>query len=166
MRVKSKPMTKTGLAVLLLLVAALAVPFAAGCGGASSPEQAVNDFYEAIEAGDWNAYLDTVLPDNVRRMTPSDEQEQKKQFEEADFKYSGLKYKTVYDEKDKETAEVQLTAGEITGTNPSTNQKETTTIEEIKKSYDITPSITARKYKGSWYVDVPMASADRQTQQQ
>jgi hypothetical protein len=166
LRLKSSLSTKTGLAVLLLLVIAIVLPIAAGCGGASSPEQAVNDFYEAIEAGDWNAYLNAVLPDNVRRMTSSDEQEQKKQFEEADFEYSGLKYKTIYDKKDKDTAQVQLVAGEITGTNPSTNQKETTTIEEIKKSYDITPSITVKKFKGSWYVDVPMASADRQTQQQ
>jgi hypothetical protein len=157
---------KAGLAALLLLVAVLVVPFAAGCGGASSPEQAVNDFYEAIEAGDWNAYLNTVLPDNVRRMTQSDADDAKKQFEEADYKYSGLKYKTVYDSKNKEKADVELTAGKITGTNPSTSQKETTTIEEIKKTYDITPSITVQKYKGSWYVDVPMAAADKQSLQQ
>lgn len=156
---------KTGLAIVVLLAAVLAVPFAAGCGGASMPQQAVNDFYKAIEARNWNAYLNSILPDNVRRMTQSDSNAAKKQFDEADFKYTGLKYKTVYDKKDKDMAQVELTAGEITGTNPATGKKEVTTIEEIKKSYDITPTIGVQKHKGSWYVDVPMASADKQTQQ-
>lgn len=152
--------------VIAALALTLAIPFmAAGCG-ASTPAQAVSNFYKAIETRDWNAYLDAVYPENVRRMTGSDVTTEKKKFEQADFKYTGLEFKTIPDAKDKNSAQVELTAGTITGTNPSTNQKESTTIAEIKKSYNITPTVDVRKYKGSWYVDVPMAAADTPTQQQ
>lgn len=156
----------TGLAVAVAVGLFLAVPvLLGGCGGASSPEQAVRNFYDAIEARDWNAYLSSIYPENVRRMTQADMNDEEKKFKEADFKYSGLKFKTVYDKKNKSKAEVELTDGKITGTNPMTNEKETTTIAEIKKNYGITPTINTRKYKGQWYVDVPMASADREQEQ-
>lgn len=152
-------------AVLILMAAFLAVPFlAAGCG-ASTPEAAVEEFYGAIESRDWNAYLNSVLPENVRRMTQSDSIEEKQRFEEADYKYTGLKFKATYDKKNKDRAEVELTDGKISGTNPMTNETETTTIKEIKETYDITPSISVQKFKGSWYVVVPMASEDKQQQQ-
>lgn len=158
--------TSARIVVIAALALTLAIPFmAAGCG-ASTPAQAVSNFYKAIETRDWNAYLDAVYPENVRRMTDSDVTTEKKKFEQADFKYTGLKFKTIPDAKDKNNAQVELTAGTITGTNPSTNQKESTTIAEIKKSYNITPTVEVRKYKGSWYVDVPMAAADTPTQQQ
>lgn len=154
------------LALVLVLAAAMAVSIAAAGCGASTPQDAVSNFYKAIEARNWNAYLGSILPDNVRRMTESDTLEAKKQFKEADFKYTGLKFKTSYDKKDKDKADVELTAGTITGTNPATKKKESTTIAEIKKSYDVTPTIQVQRYKGKWYVDVPMASADKQPQQQ
>lgn len=156
----------TGLAVTIAVSLLLVVPvLLGGCGGASSPEQAVENFYDAIEARDWNAYLSSIYPENVRRMTQTDMNDEEKKFKEADFEYSGLKFKTVYDKKNESKAEVELTDGKITGTNPTTNEKETTTIAEIKKNYGITPTINTREYKGQWYVDVPMASADREQEQ-
>ena len=149
----------------LVLAVAMAVSIAAAGCGAATPQDAVSNFYKAIEARNWNAYLGSILPDNVRRMTSDDALEAKKQFKAADFKYTGLKFKTIYNKKDKDKADVELTAGTITGTNPATKKKESTTIAEIKKSYNVTPAIQVRKYKGKWYVDVPMASADKQPQQ-
>jgi len=161
----AKPRAATRLAAGIVLVLGLTIILVAGCG-ASTPQQAVNNFYKAIEAHNWNTYLDSVLPNNVRRMTESDITSQKKKFKEVDYKYSGLQYKTVIDKKDPNTAEVELTSGTITGTNPSTGQKESTTIAEIKKSYGITPTVKVQKYKGSWYVNTPLASADVPAQQQ
>ncbi len=153
----------TRVTIVIALALALLVPaLTAGCG-ASTPQQAVDNFYKSIQARNWNDYLGTILPDNVRRMTQTDVQDEKKKFEQQNYAYEGLKYKATYDKKNKNKADVELTAGKISGTDPTTNQKQSTTIEEIKKSYNITPSIAAVKYKGSWYVDVPMASADRQT---
>lgn len=149
-------------ALALALVAPLA---ASGCGGASTPQRAVEDFYRAIQEGDWNAYLNTILPDNVRRMTQSDLQETKEQFNSSDYQYKGLKLKTIADEKDADRAKVELVSGTIVGTNPGTGERESTTIAEIKKAYGITPTIDVRRFRGRWYVDIPMASADKQTQQ-
>lgn len=156
------------LLVPALLSLLLVLPLlTAGCGGgAPTPEQAVEDFYQAVQDGDWNAYLGAILPENVRRMTESDVQDTREQFENSDYEYKDLKYKTIPDERDKDKAKVELTSGTIVGTNPMTNQKESTSVEEIKKTYNITPSIDARRFKGSWYVDVPMASVDKEAQQQ
>ena len=149
-----------GIATVLAVALTLGLSmFAAGCG-AQSPEQAVRDFYKAIETHDWNAYLGSVLPDNVRRMTEVDAQKQKKEFKSSDYSYKGLKLKTEYDRKDKDKADVKLMAGLVSGKNPSTGKIERTTIAKIKKDYGFTPSIETRRSKGRWYVVVPLASVD------
>lgn len=151
---------------VVVLVLAIAVPlFATGCG-AQTPDTAVRDFYRAIETHNWNAYLNSVLPDNVRRMTSTDMADQKKKFLANDFKYLGLKLKTTFDKNDKNKADVELTAGVVKGKNPTTGKEESTSIAEIKKTYGITPTLTTEKYKGTWYVNVPLASADRPAQTQ
>jgi len=144
----------------ILLLTFLAVPLAASGCGAKTPEAAVGDFYAAIEEHNWNAYLSSILPENVRRMTEEDVQYEKERFEEGDFLYEDLELKTVPSEENENEAEVELTSGKITGTNPMSGKRETTTIAEIKEQYDITPKFNTRKYKGHWYVDVPLASAD------
>lgn len=154
------------IATITVLALALALPmFTAGCGS-QTPEQSVRDFYKAIETHNWNAYLGAVLPDNVRRMTEVDMQKQKKEFLATDFTYKGLVLKTKYDRKNKNKAEVQLEAGVISGKNPTTGKTERTTIAQIKKDYGVTPGIDTQKFKGTWYVDVPLAEADRPTQTQ
>lgn len=151
------------LATGLVLVVALALPMLlAGCG-AQTPQQAVRDFYDARANGDWNAYLGTILPDRVRRMTPEDVSMQKESFEGGDFKYTDMKLEVV--EKGNDKAEVQLVGGKITSKNPMTNQEETWTIEEIKEMYNETPSLDTVKYKGRWYVDIPMSAEDQEKAQ-
>jgi hypothetical protein len=154
------------LATTVVVALALAVPLlVAGCGP-QTPDQAVRNFYKAIQNHDWNAYLSTVLPDRVRRMTEADVRTQKKQFLATDFTYKGLVLKPVYDKTDKNKAEVALEAGVVTGKNASTGKVERTTIAEIKKTYGQTPSIATQKDKGRWYVDVPLATVDKPTQTQ
>jgi len=167
--VLGKPGLRTKVTKLLMvavLALALAVPLlSAGCG-VQTPNQAVRDFYNAIETHNWNAYLNSVLPDSVRRMTQVDVIKQKKEFLATDFTYKGLKLNTVYDRKDKNMADVELQAGIISGKNPTTGKTERTTVAEIKKNYGVTPSLATQKYKGSWYVDVPLATVDSKTQSQ
>ena len=157
------PVLKKGtarVASAIVLLMFLAVPLAASGCGSQTPEAAVQDFYNAIEERNWNAYLSTILPENVRRMTEEDVKHEKERFEEGDFVYEDLEFKTVYNEENENEAEVELTSGKIIGTNPMSGERETTTIAEIKEQYDITPMFNTRKYKGHWYVDVPLASAD------
>jgi hypothetical protein len=153
------------LAIAAVLVVALAVPLLASGCGAATPQDATSSFINAINSRDYNAYLNSVLPENVMRMTEADKSETKKQFEASDTKYNNIKFKTIPDKSDKNMATVELTSGTITGTNPQTKKKESTTIEDINKTYKQTLSLKVRKYKGKWYVDVPVASADQQTQQ-
>jgi hypothetical protein len=151
-------------AVLVLLIALLVPVIAVGCG-ASTPEEAVRNYYKAISDNDWNAYLYSVLPDNVRRMTSSDIQSAKKSLKDSEIDYSGQKFKTIPDKKDKNTAEVEMTAGKVSFRNPNTGEKSSMTVDEIKRTYNVNATDKVVKYKGTWYVDVPMASADMQQQQ-
>jgi hypothetical protein len=163
-RSKSRRTSRTA-TVVVVAAALAAVLLAAGCGP-QTPDQAVNNFYNAIQAHDWNAYLGAVLPENVRRMTQVEIATQKKKFLAADFTYKSLKLKTAYDKQNPSKASVELQAGVITGTNAQTGKKETTTIAEIKKTYGVTPTISTQKYKGRWYVDVPLSEVDQPTQNQ
>jgi len=145
--------------IVLMLSMALGI-FVGGCGS-QTPDAAVRSFYSSIQKHDWNAYLSSVLPENVRRMTEADVRSQKKDFLASDFVYKNLQLKNVYDRKDKNKADVQLEAGTIVGKNPSTGKTEQTTIAEIKKTYGVTPAIAAQRYKGRWYVDVPLSAVDK-----
>jgi hypothetical protein len=138
----------------------LAVPLVASGCGANTPEEAVQDFFTAIEEHNWNAYLSSVLPENVRRMTEEDIKYEKERLEEVDFVYEDLEFKTVYNEENENEAEVELISGKITGTNPMSGERETITVAEIKEQSDNTPKFDTIKYKGQWYVVVPLASAD------
>jgi len=154
-----------GLAVAIALV----LPFlATGCGGGTStPQAAVDSFLKAIENNDWNAYVGSVLPDNVRRMTDADTKDRKAQFKNIKETHKGMKFKVEYDKKDKNKATVTITAGTIATSDKKSGQKQSMTIAEYKKTTGQYPSIPAEKFKGSWYVNVPMASSDvpPQTQQ-
>jgi hypothetical protein len=144
---------------IVMLMLAVGI-FVAGCGP-QTPDAAVRSFYSSIQKHDWNAYLSAVLPENVRRMTEADSKAQKKDFLSSDFLYKDLKLKPVYSNKDKNKADVQLEAGTIVGKDPTTGKTQQTTIAEIKKTYGVTPAIATQKYKGRWYVDVPLSAVDK-----
>ncbi len=154
------------LCVMIAILLAVVLPvFAVGCG-ASTQQAAVGNYYKAITGHNWNAYLNSVLPENVRRMTSSDLQSAKKSFNENEVKYTGQKFKTIPDKSDKNKAAVEMTSGKVSYKDPNTGEKKSMTVEEIKRTYNVNATDKVVKYKGAWYVDVPMASVDMPTQQQ
>lgn len=147
--------------LLVFLAIALAAPFfAAGCG-AQTPEAAVGNFFTAMETNSWNDYLNSILPDNVRRATSEELREQENSFDETNLQYVNIKYKVNKDRRNPDKATVELVSGRVRVKNPQTGKFETTSIAEIKKQYGSNPSINTVLYKGSWFVDVPLAAADR-----
>ena len=134
-----------------------------GCG-AQTPEAAVTNFYKAQSVGDLNALLASVLPENVRRMTDTDLVNVKKQVSTSQIKAQGLQFKTIPDKSDPNKADVQIVNGVLTAKDPSTGQTQRITIAQYKKQTGKYPSYATEKYKGSWYVNIPLASADQPTQ--
>jgi len=152
----------TGIAIAVVLTLALALSLlAAGCG-AQTPESAVRNFFAAIENHNWNGYLSAILPNNVRRMTDTDTREQKKGFLGNSFKYGGLKLNAKYDKKNKNKADVELTSGSFKVKNSQTGKEETTNVSKIKKQMGRAPALKTVKFKGCWYVDIPLAAKDTQ----
>lgn len=144
---------------VLCLVLLMCVPFlAAGCGP-QTPQQVAEDFYDSIENHNWNAYLNCILPDNVRDMTEKDVSAQKEQFLTTELTFDDLKMKTKYKNKDKTKADVELTAGVIKIKDPVTGKVQTTTVKQIKKEGG-TALLETEEYKGRWYVDKTLASPD------
>lgn len=138
----------------MVVVAALTVPFfAAGCG-AETPEAAVRSFFGAIQDQDFNAYLGSILPDDARSMSQAGRQAAKEDFGKTETTFKGLKFTTKYDDKDKDKATVSMAAGSVSAKDPATGQTQTTTVDEIKKMYDKTPTYQTEKFKGRWYVDM------------
>lgn len=144
--------TVCAIAVLMILLVPV---LASGCGGGySSPEEAVKAMLEARQEGDWASFKDTVLPDRVRELTADEEVSQRQAFEEQNVNFKDLKYKTESDESDKNKASVVITSGVITMMNPMTNQEESLNVDEVPEEGR---TFTTQKYKGGWYVDVPLS---------
>ena len=80
----------------------------------------------------------------------------------------GLLFKTIPDNSNPNKATVEIVSGVLVVKDPSTGQTQRITIADYKKQVGKYPTYDAVKYKGKWYVDVPLASADRpqQVQQQ
>ena len=116
-----------GAVVLLVMLATLL----SGCAP-GSPEAAAQAFYNAIEDGDWNAYIDSILPDRVRRMTSEERTYTKDSLKESGVTFKGLKFETKYTNKDKTEATVSIVAGEMSQENPATGEKEVITIDREK----------------------------------
>ena len=154
--------TRPYIAIALLIMIVIPV-LACGCG-ASTPQAAAENYYEAVTSKNWNAYLNAILPENVRRMTSADIQSAKESFKESEVKYTDLKFKTIPDKKDENKAEVKMIAGTVSFRNPNTGEKSTMTVEQIKRTYNVNATDKLVRFKGRWYVDVPMASADMTTQ--
>ena len=154
--------------IAAMLVVALAVPvLLVGCGP-QTPAAAVSAFYSAQQSKDWNAFLGSVLPEDVRRMTDTDLADVKKAVLANETKDMGLRFKTIPDKSNPNKATVEIVSGVLVVKDPSTGQTQRITIADYKKQVGKYPTYDAVKYKGKWYVDVPLASADRpqQVQQQ
>lgn len=99
-----------------LLAMALALPiFTAGCEP-SKPDVAVRNFLNAIDTNNWNEFVNSVLPDKVRKMTNEDIQywrdtALKEASQSVRFNADRLSLKTSPQGKNK--ANVTVTAGNI-----------------------------------------------------
>jgi hypothetical protein len=159
---RNKARSVSVFAVLLALVLPF---FAAGCGP-RTPEAAVSSFFNAIQDQNWNAYLDSILPDDVRSMSQTEQATTKEDFGKTVTTFKDLKYKTEVNDKDKNKATVSVVSGRISAKDPSTGQSQTTTVDEIKKTYGKAPTYQTEKFKGRWYVDLEMESLEPQTESQ
>lgn len=158
--------TSKSCAAVAMLVLALAVPvFLAGCGS-QTPAAAVSAFYSSQQNRDLNAFLSSVLPTDVRRMTDADLAGVKKQIAANQIKSQGLRFKTILDKKDPNKATVEIVSGVLNVKDSATGQTQRITIADYKKQTGNYPAYQTEKYKGRWYLNVPLAAADQPVQQQ
>jgi hypothetical protein len=155
-------MRKASVTAAIVTCAALAITLvAAGCGGSSSPDTAVSNFFQAISQGNYNAFASAVLPERVKAMTDTESKSLQDQIKKKSEKYSGMKFKVVYDKNDKNKAKVVVLSGKITAQNPTTGKNETMDIKSVPES---ARTLNVVKYKGSWYLDIPLSSSQAQPQ--
>lgn len=172
--------------VIALIVAACSL-FAAGCGP-QTPEAAVRNFLKSRDTNNWKMFLDSIVPTNVRSMTPADEAYWrdtflKEGFKSLLFKPDQLKMKTVTKGG---TAVVTLVAGKLTAKNSQTKEDvpldlktleykvtdpQTGKVVVQKLSSEEGTSIkeltvyTCKYYKGRWYVDFNLERPTQSTTQ-
>lgn len=154
-------MRKTArIAVSMAIVVCVAVPvLAAGCAP-NSPEDAVQRFLNSIQKRDWNGYLSSVLPDNVRAMSELEMSSQREQFGKNTEEFQGLKLEVKKNKKNPDTANVVITGGSVVRKDPMTGKKEKTKFTDFPEEVRTLP---AKKYKGYWYVDVPLVQETSET---
>lgn len=168
-------MKTTALLTVAALALVVAVPLlATGCG-ANSPEQAVRNFMKAFDDGDFNAFLSSVLPENVHRMTDADALFWKDEaFGTVVFEEENMQMETKYLDEAKNKAEVTVTSGKIvikggvegsdivldlgkkeyTSKDPNTGKETTQPFTEREQQIvDQLGKFPTEKYKNAWYVD-------------
>ncbi|MDD5447594.1 MAG: DUF4878 domain-containing protein [Actinomycetota bacterium] len=133
---------------MVLIVAALC-----GCGP-QTPEEVVKNFYKAMNDGDYNAYVNCLLPDEARRMSVEESRELKNLVEQKPVEFENLKLKVTYDKKNKNKATVEVVQGAVKYKNPQTGKSEKMSVADIIKREGSFAEIPTRKYKGRWYVDI------------
>ena len=123
----------------------------AGCGG-NTPEGAVKKYLNAMQSGDWEAYKEAVVP---QELTEEQEELAKGAFEQVKVKVDGIKMTTEYDEKDDNKAAVVFTDGKITYTAKilGENKSETRDMKDVEKE---NRTLNTVKVKGTWYVDTKL----------
>ena len=187
MKIK-KPGTGIRLTIVLMaLILAASALFVAGCGP-QPPEAAVRNFLKARDTDNWTQFLGSILPANVRSMTPADEVYFRDTFLKQGsktllFKPDQLTMKTV---TRGDTAVVTLVAGKLVAKNSQTNgdvpldlktgeykvtDPQTGKVVTQKLSADERTSIkelvvyTCKYYKGRWYVDYSLQKPTQSTLQ-
>jgi hypothetical protein len=144
----------SGKFVLTLLIAALLAvsALALGCGGGNTPESAVNQYFDAWQSGDWEAFKDAVVP---QKLTEDQEALAEEKFKQVKVKVDGLKMSTEYDKDDSSKASVVLTDGKITWTAKILGKTQTD-VEDIKKEEKEFRTYNVIKVDGVWYVDTKL----------
>lgn len=129
-----------------------------GCGDTGdSPEDIVSRFLEAWEQQNWDEYKATIAPERTK-LNKEMMELAKAEFNNKKVKFSGLKMKTTYDDKDGNRAVVTLTGGKGMWRAPVAS-KEITELQDIGKMKDEEkPAVPTVKVEGKWYVDLPLSS--------
>ena len=157
-----KPTRSHWIATLIITCVALSLTLMTfGCGGSSTPDTAANNFFEAINSGDWGAFQGAVLPERVRVMSGTEKQQLQAQLEKKGEKYSGLKFKVVNDKKDKNKAKVVILSGKISGQSTASGQQQTMDFKDVPEE---SRTLNAVRYKGRWYVDIQLSQGEAQPQ--
>ncbi|MBN2167676.1 MAG: DUF4878 domain-containing protein [Actinobacteria bacterium] len=143
----------------LLMAAVVLAVFAAGCAP-NTPETAAQSFFNAIESGNFNAFLDSVNPERVRRMSGEEKTMQKELIKSGDAQYKGLTFEAKIDRKDKNKAVVTITGGKMTQKNPMTGEEQTIEFDKYAEEYGEPATLDAVKYKNRWYIDIPLSQSD------
>lgn len=137
------------LALVFLATALLAL---AGCGS-NSPEGAVQSYFSAKQALNWEAYKKAVAP---QKLAKKDEALAKQQFDQIKVKFQDLKMQTQYDAKDKNKATVTLTNGKVTYTADILGKQQSDTQNLAKVDPKDRPVFETVKVNGVWYVDTQL----------
>lgn len=161
-------------AVLAVLILACALMLS-GCGP-QTPEATVRNFLKAHDTDNWQLFLNSILPESVRSMTPADETYFRDTYlkegsQSLLFKPDQLVMKTEYKG---DSATVRLTSGKLVAKNPQTKEEVPLDLKtgEYKAKDPQTGKLTVQKlspeevkqieqltvykcthYKGRWYVD-------------
>lgn len=191
-----------------LLAAVLIMPLVLSGCGASTPEAAVKDMFSAVAANNWNAFLSSIYPENVRMMSDEDVQiwrdEIKTIGESVEVVPEHIKVEV--DRLSEDEAVVKIMGGSVYLTNPMGGKmaididkmlmtfEDPETAEKIEQEYmgeisdlmnDLNIQVAyimsleeiegdgqyqepralfygeylVKKYKGGWYVDLPLNQA-------
>jgi hypothetical protein len=172
--------------VMALIVAASAL-FVVGCGP-QTPEVAVRNFLKARDTDNWKQFLDSILPANVRSMTPADEVYYRDTFlkqgsKSLIFNPAQLQMKTVTrgdnavvtlvagklvakNSQTKEDVPLDLKTGEYKVTDPQTGKVIVQKLSsEEKASIKELTVYNCKYYKGRWYVDYSLQRPTQSTLQ-
>lgn len=141
------------LALALALVFLATALFAlAGCSS-NTPEGAVQGYFSAKQALDWEAYKKAVVP---QKLAKKDEALAKQQFEQLKLKVQDLKMQTQADPKDKTKATVTITNGKITYTADILGKLQSDTQDISKVPPKDRPIFETVQVNGVWYVDTQL----------
>jgi hypothetical protein len=167
--------------VAAVCLAAILSVAASGCGPAT-PAEATRNFLKSIDTDNWNLFLNSILPNQVRSMTNEDivywrDTALKQAGESVRFNPGQLGMKQQFIGKDKNKAKVTVVNGKIilvkaqagadvvldigrkkySYKDPSTGK--TVTQPFTQREDEIAKSLTeynTNKYKGRWYVNFPL----------
>ena len=138
------------MAVALVLVLPTLLVLA-GCGG-NTPQGAVQNFFNAWQSMNWEAYKKAVNPG--QKLTKNQEELAKLKFKQIKVKFQDLKMQSKVDPKDSNKATVTLVGGKIIYTADILGKQQTDT-QDISKQKD-RPVFDAVKINGVWYVEYPL----------
>ncbi len=166
--------------IFFLLIIVLTTPLLSSGCAASTPVEAVEKFITGIDFNDWSAFKESVLPDEVRKMTREDVQHWRENVlpqvsESYKFNLEKLKFKVKPEKKNR--ALVKIVEGKIIvikGSKSNTDltvdaRTETVSYVDAEKKEIVTEKFSGQKlytlefpvekYKGRWYVDIPLSQS-------